>query len=558
MMKKLLALFSGFVLLVIAAVIVIGWFSFRIYVPENKCAVLIHKSGKTLPEGEKVARNDDERGVQMVPLGPGRYFYNPLFWGYELHDLVEISSGNPKTWEWVHSLNQSQRDQIRAGKFSFKGEFPEVGVLVRRVGKKAPSAAPVTRDSEYTGILREVLTPGSYKINPYVYEVKKYPAVVIPAGFVGVVTNLFGPAETNVDKAKTPADETSLPDIKTGNGKRTLAERGERGTIKDVLQPGVYFINPKLQKITLIEIGFNEYSQVKVSEVENNRISFPSDTGYDIRVGVTIVWGIDPENAAQIINEVGNIDQVLEIVIGSQLPSICRNIGSTYDARDFIHGEKREMFQRDLTNKLQEVCQAKKIEVLLALVREIEVHTPNADLGDEEVEEDLKRTIQQSYIAIEKQITKEKQREAAVVRAELEEAERKVDIAREQIQAESRVMVANVLADAEKQSAEIDAQTSLKVATVQEEIARLDAQRTEILGQAKADVQKFKKQAEADGYRLLVDAFGSGQAFNLYTFAENFHPKAINLFFAGDGTFWTDLQSIEKLGAAKILKPDKK
>ena len=119
-----------------------------------------------------------------------------------------------------------------------------------------------------------------------------------------------------------------------------LAEHGARGTVKDVLQPGVYFINPKLQKITLIEIGFNEYSQVKVSEVENNRISFPSDTGYDIRVGVTIVWGIDPHNAAQIINEFGNIDRVLETVIGSQLPSICRNIGSTYDARDFIHGEK--------------------------------------------------------------------------------------------------------------------------------------------------------------------------------------------------------------------------
>ena len=169
------------------------------------------------------------------------------------------------------------------------------------------------------------------------------------------------------------------------------------------------------------------------------------------------------------------------------------------------------MFQRDLTNKLQETCQAKNIEVLLALVREIEVHTPNAGTSDEDVGEDLKRTIQQSYIAIEKQITKKKQREAAVCSRRIGRSRTgKVDIAREQIQAESRVMVANVLADAEKQSAEIDAQTSLKVATVQEEIARLDAQRTEILGQAKADVQKFKKQAEADGYRLLVDAFGSG------------------------------------------------
>ncbi len=553
MMKKLLGILSGTFLLVVAGLLLVGWYSFRVYVPENKCAVLIHKSGKPLPAGEKVAQSPDQRGVQMDVLGPGRYFYNPLFWGYELHDLVEISAGDPSTWEWVHSLNQEQRDKIRAGEFSFRGQFPEVGVLVRRVGPAAPNAAPVTRDTGYAGILREVLTPGTYRINPYVYEVKKYPAVVIPAGFVGVVTNLFGPAAkaaaeaSPVDEIVDEVAEAASPVV------RTLSQKGMRGTVEDVLQPGVYFINPKMQKITLIEIGFNEYSQVKVSDLENNRISFPSDTGYDIRVGVTIVWGIDPHNAARIINEFGNIDSVLETVIGSQLPSICRNIGSTYAARDFIHGEKREMFQKALTDKLQETCAAKKIQVLLALVREIEVHTPETGVAGSDAGEDLKHTIQQSYIAIEQQLTKEKQREAAVVRAELEEADKKIDIAREQIQAETRVMVANVLAEAEKAAAETDAQTSLEVATVQEQIAQLDAKRTEILGQARADVEKFKKQAEADGFKLLVDAFGSGQAYNLYTFAENFDPKSIHLFFAGDGTFWTDLQSFEKLGAAKLL-----
>jgi hypothetical protein len=66
--------------------------------------------------------------------------------------------------------------------------------------------------------------------------------------------------------------------------------------------------------------------------------------------------------------------------------------------------------------------------------------------------------------------------------------------------------------------------------------------------------KKLKKQAEADGYRLLVDAFGSGAAFNLYTFAENFQPESIRLFFAGDGTFWTDLKRFEEIGAARIMQ----
>ena len=37
-------------------------------------------------------------------------------------------------------------------------------------------------------------------------------------------------------------------------------------------------------------------------------------TGFLIRVGVTVVWGIHPAHAAEIINEFGNIDRVLDKV----------------------------------------------------------------------------------------------------------------------------------------------------------------------------------------------------------------------------------------------------
>jgi regulator of protease activity HflC (stomatin/prohibitin superfamily) len=562
MIRKLLGTVIGMAALVTVGIIALFWFSFRVYVSPQECAVLIRKTGAAMPSNQKVATEPGQKGIQREVLGPGRYFKNPYTWSIERHPLVEISSGDPKTWEWVHSLDAQQRNEMRAGTFMFKGKFPEVGVLVRRTGDPSPDGSPiVSRDSKYSGIIKEVLTPGTYKLNPYVYDVERYPAAVIPAGFVGVVTNMFAntsemdAGEMAVGAMDAGRDSTLVDTTSDGfrANLRQLSKRGQRGTVEVVLQPGVYLINPKMKKVTLIEVGFNEYSQVRVSDMENNRISFPSDTGYDIRVGVTIIWGIDPKNAATIINEFGNVDRVLETVIGSQLPSICRNIGSTYDARDFIHGEKREMFQKDLTDRLQEVCRTKNVEVLLALVREIEVHAPNVGTESEQVTEDLKRTIQQSYIAIEKRLTKEKQRDAAVVRAELEEAQKKVDIARETIQADSRVMVANILADAKKQAAEIDAQAELEIATIQQEIAILDAQRTEILGQARADVEKFKNQAEADGYRMLVDAFGGGRAFNLYTFANEFKPESIRLFFAGEGTFWTDLKGFEEVGAARLL-----
>lgn len=555
MMKRIIAMALGLTLVGGSALAALYWFTFRFYVPENRCAILVRKSGKELPPGEKVASEPGQKGIQPEVLGPGRYFRNPYTWEWRIVDQTEIPSGNPTSWRWVRRTVPGPDGRGTIETYVFEGDFPKVGVVTRKIGKPSPTGdIIVDRASGHEGILREVLTPGIYKINPEVYKVELYDAAVIPPGQVGVVTNLFGdqPEATKQATAETPTTQPTYAAIN-----RPLAKPGERGTLADVLQPGVYFINPKLQKVTPIDIGYNEYSQVKLNERQNYRISFPSDTGYLIRVGVTVVWGIDPVHAAEIINEFGNAGEVLDKIIGPQLRSICRNIGSTYSARDFIQGEEREKFQNSLTLELKEVCRKKNIDVLLALVREIEVLSPDAAAGNTDVGETLKQTIQQSHIAIENQITKEKQREAAIVKAKLEESLKEVDIARETIGADTGVKVANTRAEGEKTAAEIQAQASLDVAGIMQEVAELEAKRIEILGAANADVEKMVKTAEADGYRMLVEAFGSPKAYNLYSFAEGFQPQSIRLFYAGEGTFWTDLSKLEEAGAAKLLSEKK-
>lgn len=562
-MNRFFALAAGFLMVVAGGVAAGVWVTCRIYVPEDQCAVLIRQSGDELPDGQLVATEPGQKGIQREVLGPGRHWRNPVTWRSELKPLTVVPSGNPSTWRWIEQHHPARDGAPAHTTVRMEGEFPMVGVLTRKIGPEpADGSVIVDRASGSRGILREVLTPGTYKINPYVYQIELHPAVVIPPGFVGVVTNLFG--ETPEGWGDTPEgwDDTGDQGDDQGGEEgssaeepyfaRPLALPGQRGTLADVLQPGVYFINPKLQRVTTLEVGYHEYSQIRVSEEQNFRIEFPSDTGYIIRVGVTVIWGIHPRHAAQIVNEYGGVERVLERVIGPQLRSICRNIGSTYAARDFIQGEKRELFQRALTTELRRVCRRRNIDVQLALVRDIEVNAPGAP-GDETTE-DLKRTIQQSYIAIESQLTKEQQREAATAKARLEEERKKIDIARESIQADTRVMVAQIDADAGKEAATIDAEARLEIATIREEVARLEAQRTEILGRADADVQKAMKTAEADGFRMLVSAFGSPQAYNLYKFAENFQPESIQLFYAGDGTFWTDLKRLEEMGAVHQIR----
>jgi hypothetical protein len=122
------------------------------------------------------------------------------------------------------------------------------------------------------------------------------------------------------------------------------------------------------------------------------------------------------------------------------------------------------------------------------------------------------------------------------------------------VNSETSVKVANILADGQKQAAEINAQRELDVSSVELQIAQLDAQRNQILGKATADVERMKREAEAKGAKLMIDAFGTPQAYNQYIFAKNFEPQDLRLIFAGPGTFWTDLKTFEQVGATKMIQ----
>lgn len=543
---------AGMLISAVVLFVLFGWC--RVYVPSGSCVVWTAKSGKPLPPDQELAE-PGEKGIQRATNGPGRYFYNPVSWTAEIVPQVEIKAGDPRTWTWVHTAARLPHPMPPQGNV-IAGDFPEVGILTRKTGKTPPdNAAIVSLNSPYKGVIREPLTPGVYRINPYEYEVRKAPAFVIPAGFVGVVTNQLGqqPAMVEVPDPSVPVPVG--PDGQPGKPAtkmiQPLAEGEQRGTLRNALPPGVYFLNPNVVRVKIIEVGYNEFTQMAGSSY-NDTIRFPSKSGFDIELGVTVVWGLHPKHAAEVINEFGATDEILEKVIKPQLRSICRNQGSLYEARDFIQGEKREEFQQVLTSALKHVCDGKNIELMLALISTIEVYSREGQHAEGEV--DLKTEIQDTFLATERRLTNDKLQETAKKKALLEEAKKKVDVMRESIQAQTRKKVAETLAEGERRAAEIEAEGRLSVAEIERQIATIEAEKVELLGRAAADVEKLRQQAEADGKRILVEALGSGAAYNLYTFARNFQPDSIQLFYSGEGTFWTDLEKVQDAAGARILR----
>lgn len=519
------------------------WVACRAYAPPDKMLVLTRKTGEPMPPGQKIAE-PGQKGIQKTALGPGRYFRNPYVWDWELHDLIEIPAGDPVTWREVYGAGNPDYEVPQQ-----EGDWPMVGVVTSLAGKPWDQEIEVVEPG-YQGVQRAVLTPGTYRLNPRAYRVQLHPAIVVPLGCCGVVTSLLGDLPPEKTVTETYFDEQGN-EHERQRIVQALAQPGQRGVLGDVLPPGLYYLNPYVYKVKLVQVGYNELSQLVDTEAAEvtDEIRFPSNDGFTIQTDVTVVWGRHPQFASQMIARYGEVKELKGFVL-RQIRSICRNVGSEYDSIDFIRGEKREEYQNAITETLRTIAEQRGIEILIALIQNIEVRGGSETTGEEL---DLKSTIQRSYIAKEEDLTRQVERKTAQVKADLETARVQIEVAREQIAADTRKKVAEVMATGDKQAKEIEAQRDLEVARIERQIAELDAEMTRVLGKANADVEELRNRAEADGKRMMIEAFGTGRAYNLYTFANEFEPESIRLIFAGEGTFWTDLSRLQDAAAMELL-----
>lgn len=522
MNKVKVAIVTAAVLAVIAAGLyeAVRWGVERVYVDSEHALVVINKFGDDLPADQVVVPADANhfKGVEQEVRGPGRYFLNPIEYDYRVVPLVTISAGDPGKWAW--DADGHLKDPSTA---------PQVGVVSLKQGR-TPVAGTEVVPAGYRGIQERVLTPGTYKLNPYLYDVKVEPAVVVPPGSVGVVTRLIGKVEPTV------ANATTEPT-------RVVTDAADRGVQAAVLQPGIYYVNPRVRKVTVMPVG---YDQMTFEHGSGTTIAYTSSDGYHIESELTVVWGRDPADTPNILANIGTTDQVEQYVVGPAVKAACQNEGGKFTAKALMQGETRSKFQDDLQDALKRDTQGRSVHILLALVRTVDIK----DGRGADQTRGLLATIQQANIETERELTNVQKTKTATVAADLQTSLRQVDVARETVASETNVKVAQTLADGQKRAAEIAAEQELAVATVQQQVAVLDAQRTQILGKANADVARMRQDAEAQGQKLLVDAFGTPEAYNLYTFAREFNPTEVRLIFAGPGTFWTDLKGFQDVGAA--------
>lgn len=504
------------------------WTVNRIYVPEKHSLMLRYK-GPLLIGSKKYAKEghfaeEGEIGVLRKMRGPGRHFYCPIWYEREIVKDKEVLPG-----------------QIAIVRSMLGEDLPENEYLVDgNLG-----------ETEYKGTLRKAYGPGRYRVNPYAYEfilksteaqrvgkqTKHSGWVNIPTGHVGVVTNL-----------------TSIPQ-----------KNQSAGIQENVLPPGIYPINTKEQQIDIVKIGYRETTVTvdhtigpdgeplvditgePVVKNTNSGINFPSNDGFPIQIDFTTIWGIMPDQAAQVIKTFGDAQAVEDKVVLPQTESICRNHGSQYAAVELLVGEDRQKFQLETSEAFSKILEEKKLTLLYGLVRHI--YIPRS----------VREPIQQKFISDELKLTRDQEQLTAKEEAKLRQAERQVELESERIHSETRKLVAELIANGKKQVGETKAETIKLVASIDKQVAALEAQARIVKGGAEADAEKLQREATAERFQLAVEAFGSGKAYNQWAFAEGLPADVeLRLLYAGEGTFWTDLDGFTNKMLGKQANDDHK
>ena len=198
-----LGAFIPIVILIVALPAFI-WFGCRCEPGPDAIAIRIRKAGKTLPSGQLLALDAKEKGIQLEVLPEGRYFFNPYTWGWRIDRITDIPAGKlgVKTRLYGQELPPDSiiatedtkgivAEVLRPGKYrinpyAYMVELFDaitirpghVGIVTSLIGQDVlHNELPEDKrntflvDRDMKGVLVDVLDPGSYYLNPYMFNV---------------------------------------------------------------------------------------------------------------------------------------------------------------------------------------------------------------------------------------------------------------------------------------------------------------------------------------------------------------------------------------------------
>jgi uncharacterized membrane protein YqiK len=523
-------------------------------IPQGKIGVVQAADGKPLPRGRIIARDIDcdyfqdaraflkgsgERGPQMKVIPPGTFRINPLLFMIKLFDATDVPQGK------IGIVEARDGNPLPVGRVIAKGvdcdSYQDAKAFYELGGERGPQA--------------KVVPPGTYRINPVLFDVKLEDVVEIPDNQIGIVTTKEG--------APLPSGEIAGGEVgghnMFQNSDGFIAGGGYKGLQEQVLLAGRYFLNPQFASVEIVDMTMVPIANVGVviAFVGKEGKDVTGDTfrhGNLVSKGEKGVW-VDPldpgkypinpythkvvnvPTANVVLNwatgktEAHRLDANLSTITVrsadgfkfnldvSQIIHIPRNDAPKVIARfGDMSALVTQVLEPTIGNyfrnaaqgsdiidflKNRTIRQAEARESISAALKEYNVGAVDTLIGDIVPPEELMRTLTDRKIAEQERVTYETQRQAQAVRQELQQATALADTQARVVDAERKVQIAGYEADASVKTAEGSARSK----TIN---AEADATVLRTVGSAEGDKIKAVGGAEAEVIRLKVGSMEAG------------------------------------------------
>lgn len=440
-------------------------------IPQGSIGVVTATDGAPIDAGRLLARavaghnsfqdgtaflsQGGQKGPQLDILLPGKYRINTRMFRVTEHAAIVINSGSVG----LVTANDGESlppNELIANSVPGHDSYQNASAFLQSSGQRGPQL--------------DVLPPGKYYVNPYMFTVDLDSAAIVNQGEVAVIIS-------NVGKKPEQSAAVGDPNLAGDKIESYVVEKGYRGIQLDVVGPGTYYINkrayiPIIVKTTNTTIDWDDESSVG----SFNPLNVTSKDGFIIKVGVKVVIRVQPEQAPYMVARIGSIDNLVKNVIHPLIDSSFRNQASSTEAMKFL--QDRHEQQEKALERAQTELEKYHVEVLSVLICQIQI--PEA----------LMETQTNKVIAAQQQDMYAQQREAEVKRIDMERTRAQANKQGEIVTAEIGVKVAE--------------QEKIKTIT----IAEGNSSRVKLEGQGEAEKILAIGKSTAEAYDLTRGAIG--------------------------------------------------
>ena len=463
-------------------------------------AILDHRN---FQDAEQFIASGGQKGPQVDILTPGVYRIlvqsgsfegssetKPGLFNVRLFDATIINENQVGLVEALDGAPLNPRDYV-AQPVAGHDNFQDGHEFIGKGGQRGPQ--------------KDILLPGTYYINPFLFKVIPETAKEVKPGEVAVVVSNVGddPSEEvrremaakvrqRMEKEEMEQVQESAARLDAMDDNRTVEEikadlmtgdpadrrldegaheayvvpEGYRGIQETVVGPGRYYVNT-LAITPIVIPTTNQTVEWTAGEVANtfNPFEVISKDGFTMQLEVRVVFRVKPEDAPFMVAKIGGIERLIQNVMHPLIDSIFRNQASESSAMAYLQNRHEE--QERAEARVRAHLLKYHVDVVNVLI--CHIHLP----------EELMKTQTEKILAEQRQNMYNAQREAEEKRIQLE-----------------------------KTKSQADNQKDLMAATVGVEIASKRAEQRKAEGEGEAHYIQQTGRAEAEKVRLMGEAQG--------------------------------------------------